>query len=87
MSERPLKVFQDFLTSKLNTRVRFPSPAPSNFNSLARIPEAGCGRVRRACSLGGRAQGSEKRALWLMMRAGRQSAASTIEAGNVISSD
>ena len=28
MSEWPLKVFQDFPTSKLNTRVRFPSPAP-----------------------------------------------------------
>jgi hypothetical protein len=26
-------VFQDFLTSKLNTRVRFPSPAPNNFNN------------------------------------------------------
>jgi len=29
MSERPLKTLQDFLTSKLNTRVRFPSPAPA----------------------------------------------------------
>jgi len=29
VSERPLKTLQDFLTSKLNTRVRFPSPAPA----------------------------------------------------------
>jgi hypothetical protein len=29
MSEWPLKTLQDFPTSKLNTRVRFPSPAPS----------------------------------------------------------
>jgi hypothetical protein len=29
MSERPLKTIQDFPTSKLNTRVRFPSPAPA----------------------------------------------------------
>jgi hypothetical protein len=28
MSERPLKTLRDFPTSKLNTRVRFPSPAP-----------------------------------------------------------
>jgi hypothetical protein len=35
MSERPLKTLQDFPTSKLNTRVRFPSPAPSPFNDLA----------------------------------------------------
>jgi hypothetical protein len=28
MSERLLKTLQDFPTSKLNTRVRFPSPAP-----------------------------------------------------------
>src|SRR5260370_8890933 len=35
MSEWPLKVFQDFLTSKLNTRVGFPSPALSNFSDLA----------------------------------------------------
>jgi hypothetical protein len=28
MSERPLKTLLDFPTSKLNTRVRFPSPAP-----------------------------------------------------------
>jgi hypothetical protein len=35
MSERPLKTPQDFPTSKLNTRVRFPSPAPI-FNDLAR---------------------------------------------------
>jgi hypothetical protein len=28
MSERPLKTLKDFPTSKLNTRVRFPSPAP-----------------------------------------------------------
>jgi len=35
MSERPLKTLQDFPTSKLNTRVRFPSPAPSNFSDLA----------------------------------------------------
>ena len=27
MSERPLKTLKDFPTSKLNTRVRFPSPA------------------------------------------------------------
>src|SRR6266851_7320581 len=35
MSERALKTLQDFPTSKLNTRVRFPSPAPSNFSDLA----------------------------------------------------
>src|SRR6266849_3044797 len=29
MSEWPLKTLQDFPTSKLNTRVRFPSPAPN----------------------------------------------------------
>jgi site-specific recombinase XerD len=28
MSERPLKTLKDFPTSKLNTGVRFPSPAP-----------------------------------------------------------
>jgi hypothetical protein len=35
MSERPLKTLQYFETSKLNTRVRFPSPAPSSFSDLA----------------------------------------------------
>src|ERR1700675_4680589 len=30
MSERPLKTLQDFTTSKLNTRVRIPSPAHSS---------------------------------------------------------
>jgi hypothetical protein len=30
MSERPLKTLRDSATSKLNTRVRFPSPAPAN---------------------------------------------------------
>jgi hypothetical protein len=30
MSEQPLKTLEDFPTSKLNTRVRLPSPAPSS---------------------------------------------------------
>jgi hypothetical protein len=37
MSEQPLKTLQDFPTSKLNTRVPFPSPAPSNFSDLVQI--------------------------------------------------
>jgi len=36
MSERQLKALQDFPTSKLNTRVRFPSPAP-----MIRLPPSG----------------------------------------------
>src|SRR3984893_12793618 len=35
MSERPLKTLRYFETSKLNTRGRFPSPAPSNSSDLA----------------------------------------------------
>src|SRR5216684_8341002 len=32
MSELPLKTLQFFETSKLNTRARFPSPAPNGFH-------------------------------------------------------
>jgi hypothetical protein len=41
MSEQPLKTLQDFPTSKLNTRVRFPSPAPRSSNPL----DVGLGEV------------------------------------------
>jgi len=36
MSERPLKTLQDFPTSKLNTRVRFPSTAPLRYSTILR---------------------------------------------------
>src|SRR5713226_3552109 len=39
MSEWPLKTLQDFPTSKLNTRVRFPSPAPKRFQWLRALPD------------------------------------------------
>jgi hypothetical protein len=44
MSERPLKTLQYFETSKLNTRVRFPSPAL--FYDFLRRTTILCDRVR-----------------------------------------
>jgi hypothetical protein len=47
MSEQPTETLQDFLTSKLNTRVRFPSPAPKELH-LSNVFGA-CQATRAEC--------------------------------------
>jgi hypothetical protein len=57
MSERPLKTRQDFPPSKLNTRVRFPSPA-AMFSSAWAIGGPGqCGRSVLSGGRGARGDG------------------------------